>query len=183
MGFFLKFNAILIEHVSHLSSNPVTLKSINISFLWSLPTYWNSNSQLHLKSLLGLYSSGNKFVIFCFAQLLLQILDNYQNQGQFWNLLVLTISKHPLHVQFNQVLAEIFEVKDKRYHSFIFLKFSLIQRKVTDIGIFWSYNCSVHCWRSRMFYQLLFTKNVQISVVFLSVKFKVMKKIKLYLVS
>ena len=30
-----------------------------------------------------LYSSGNKFVIFCFALLLPQILDNYQNQGQF----------------------------------------------------------------------------------------------------
>ena len=33
--------------------------------------------------------------------------------GHLWNLLVLTFSKHPLHVQFDQVLAEIFEVKDK----------------------------------------------------------------------
>ena len=55
-----------------------------------------------------LYSNGNKFVIFCFALLIPQILDNFQKQGQFWNLLVLTISKHPLHVQFDQVLAEIF---------------------------------------------------------------------------
>ena len=147
MGFFLKFNAILIEHVSHLSSNPVTLKSINISFLWSLPTYWNSNSQSHLKSLLGLYSSGNKFVILCFAQLLLQILDNYQNQGQFWNLLVLTISKHPLHVQFNQVLSEIFWVKDAWYHSFIFLLFELLDMKITEIWTICSKNCSVHIAR------------------------------------
>ena len=58
------------------------------------------------------YSSSHKSSIFCFAQLLLQILANYQNQGQIWNLLVLTFSKHPLHVQFDQVLAEIFEVKD-----------------------------------------------------------------------
>ena len=64
-----------------------------------------------------IYSSGNKFVIFCFAQLLPQILDNFQKQGQLWNLLVLTISIHPLHVQFDQVLAEIFEVKDKWSHS------------------------------------------------------------------
>ena len=59
-----------------------------------------------------LCSSSHKSSIFCFAQFLLQILDNYQNQGQIWNLLVLTFSKHPLHVQFDQVLAEIFEVKD-----------------------------------------------------------------------
>ena len=72
-----------------------------------------------------IYSGGNKFVIFCFALLLLQILDNFQNQGQFWNLLVLTISKHPLHVQFDQVLAEIFDVKDTWYHSIIFMTLNL----------------------------------------------------------
>ena len=58
------------------------------------------------------YSCDPKFVVFCFALLLPQILVNYQNQGQIWNLQVLTFSKHPLHVQFDQVLAEIFEVKD-----------------------------------------------------------------------
>ena len=58
------------------------------------------------------YSRDHKFVVFCFALLLPQILDKFQNQCQFWNLLVLTISKHPLHVQFDQVLAEIMEVKD-----------------------------------------------------------------------
>ena len=36
-----------------------------------------------------------------------KFLVNVQNQGQIWNLLVLTISKHPLHVHFDQVLAEI----------------------------------------------------------------------------
>ena len=33
----------------------------------------------------------------------------------------LTFSKHPLHVQFDQVLAEIFEDKDTRHHFFYFL--------------------------------------------------------------
>ena len=86
--------------------------------------------------IIELYSSGNKFVIFCFALLLLQILDNYQNQGQFWNLLVLTISKHPLHVQFDQVLAEIFEVKDTWYHSVIVMLIDLTERKTIEIWRF-----------------------------------------------
>ena len=43
----------------------------------------------------------------------------------YWNLLVLTISKHPLRVQFDQVLAEIFDVRDTRYHSFIFMRIDL----------------------------------------------------------
>ena len=59
-----------------------------------------------------IYSRDHKFVVFCSALLLPQILDYFQNQGQFWNLLVLTISKHPLLVQFDKVLAEIFEVKE-----------------------------------------------------------------------
>ena len=58
------------------------------------------------------YSCDPKFVVFCFALLLPQILDDFQNQGQFRNLLVLTISKHPLCVHFEQVFAEIFGVKD-----------------------------------------------------------------------
>ena len=40
--------------------------------------------------------------VFCFAQLLLQILFNYQNQGQFENLLVLRIPKLTLEVNFDQ---------------------------------------------------------------------------------
>ena len=58
------------------------------------------------------YSSGRKSWIFCFAQLLLQILVNYQNHGQFWNLLVLRIPKLSLKVKFDKNLAEIFKVKD-----------------------------------------------------------------------
>ena len=54
-----------------------------------------------------IYSSRYKYVIVCFALLLPQILDNYQNWDQFWTLLVQTISKHPLHVQFDQVSVEI----------------------------------------------------------------------------
>ena len=83
-----------------------------------------------------IYSGGNKFVIFCFALLLLQILDNYQNQGHIWNLLVLTISKHPLHVKFDQVFAEIFEVKDEWSHSLIFMIISLTERNTIVIWIF-----------------------------------------------
>ena len=59
-----------------------------------------------------LHSSSHKSSIFCFAQLLLQILVNYQNQGQFWNLLVLRIPKLSLKVKFDKDLAEIIKVKD-----------------------------------------------------------------------
>ena len=59
------------------------------------------------------YSTCQKSPIFCFAQLLLQILVNYQNQGQFWNLLVLSFPKLSLKVKFDQDLAEIIKVKDK----------------------------------------------------------------------
>ena len=82
----------------------------------------------------SLYSSSHKSSIFCFAQLLLQILDNYQNQ--IWNLLVLTFSKHPLHVQFGQVLAEIFEFKDTWLESFISMIIDLTERKTIQIWIF-----------------------------------------------
>ena len=87
-------------------------------------TNWNGNSDLiySIFSWYTLYGRGEKSVVFCFALLLPQILDDFQNQGQFQNLLVLTVSKHPLHVQFDQVLAEIFEVIDTRYHSFIFMQ-------------------------------------------------------------
>ena len=66
-----------------------------------------SCSQQHL-----LYSRAHKLVIFCFAQLHLQILVVYQNQGQFWNLLVLRIPKLSLKVKFDKDLAEIIKVKD-----------------------------------------------------------------------
>ena len=69
-----------------------------------------------------IYSTGTKSLIFCFALSLPQIFVNFQNQGQIWNLLVLTFSKHSLNVQFDQVLADIFEVKDTWYHSFIVIE-------------------------------------------------------------
>ena len=84
----------------------------------------------------GLYSSSHKSSIFCFAQLLLQILVIYQNQGQFWNLQVLTFSNHPLQVQFDQALAEIFEVKDTWCHSFIFMIIDFTERKTIEIWRF-----------------------------------------------
>ena len=73
------------------------------------------SDQCNASQVLGkkeMYSRDHKFVVFCFVLLLQQILDKFQNQCQFWKLLVLTISKHPLYVQFDQVLAEILEVKD-----------------------------------------------------------------------
>ena len=91
-----------------------------------------------------IYSTGTKSLIFCFALSLPQIFVNFQNQGQIWNLLVLTFSKHPLHVQFDQVLAEIFEVKDTWCHSFIFMVIDLLEMKITLIWAICSKNCSVH---------------------------------------
>ena len=51
--------------------------------------------------------------VFCFAQLLLQILFNYQNQGHFENLLVLRIPKLTLENNFDQNLPELSKVEDK----------------------------------------------------------------------
>ena len=44
---------------------------------------------------LPFYSTGRKSSIFCFALLLPQIVFNFQNQGQIWNLLVLTFQNTP----------------------------------------------------------------------------------------
>ena len=61
-----------------------------------------------------MYSISHNSLIFCFAQLLLQIFINYQNQGQFWNLHILRIPKLSLKVKFDQDLAEKIEVQDNR---------------------------------------------------------------------
>ena len=44
-----------------------------------------------------------------------QILVKLLAQGQFWNLLILRIPKHPLHAQFDEVFAETltYTVKDQ----------------------------------------------------------------------
>ena len=84
----------------------------------------------------SIYSTGRKSWIFCFALLLPQILVNFRNQGQIWNLLVLTYSKHPLHVQFDHILAEIFEFKDTWLESFISMIIDLTERKTIQIWIF-----------------------------------------------
>ena len=102
--------------------------------IWTL-LFKNSNNIWSSKSE-RIYSRDHKFVVFCFALLLPQILDYFQNQGQFWNLLVLTISKHPLLVQFDQVLAEIFEVKDTWYHFLILMTMDLTERKIIEIWTF-----------------------------------------------
>ena len=57
--------------------------------------YYISNSQWNNKTITKVLFTGDN-IIFCFALLLPQMLDNFLNQDQFWNLLVLTISKHPL---------------------------------------------------------------------------------------
>ena len=43
---------------------------------------------------------------------LLQIFMKMQIQGQFWNLHILRILKHPQNVEIDQVLPKIFKVKD-----------------------------------------------------------------------
>ena len=92
-----------------------------------------------------IYSSSHKSLIFCFAQLLLQILVNFQNQvgdennrilNNFPQKLVCSTSKVPI------LTRIIFRNTIKR---------------------------------SMMFNQLLLTQNFQISIVFLSVKSIIMK--------
>ena len=81
--------------------------------LYVLKSHLNSLFIIHKTFIFySVYSGGKKYVVFCFALLLPQILVNFQNQGQIWKLQVMTFSKHPLHVQFDKVLAEIFKVKD-----------------------------------------------------------------------
>ena len=43
---------------------------------------------------------------------------------------------YPLHVQFDQVFPEIFEVKDTWFHSFIFILIDLTERKTIEIWTF-----------------------------------------------
>ena len=107
-----------------------------------------------------LYSSSHMSSIFCFAQLLLQILVNYQKQGQIWNLLVLTFSKHPLHVQFDQVLAEIFEVKDKWLESFISMVIDLTERKIIEIWIF----CAKSNWLNILDLFMVFLRIILVDI-------------------
>ena len=107
-----------------------------------------------------IYSTCQKSPIFCFAQLLLQILVNYQNQGQIWNLLVLTFSKHPLHVQFDQVLAEIFEVKDKWLESFISMIIDLTERKIIEIWIF----CAKSNWLNILDLFMVFLRIILVDI-------------------
>ena len=57
------------------------------------------------------HSRSHKEMDTFFSCLLPQILV-FVTQGQFWYLLVLRIPKHSLHAQFDEVLAEIFEVID-----------------------------------------------------------------------
>ena len=57
------------------------------------------------------------FVTAVFALFLCEILIKFETQWQFWNLLVMRIPKHPQHAQFDEVLAEIFQVKDNLYFS------------------------------------------------------------------
>ena len=59
-----------------------------------------------------IYSRSHKEMDTLFPSLLNQILVKFVTKGQFWNLLVLRIPKHPLPAQFDEVLAKLFEVKD-----------------------------------------------------------------------
>ena len=63
-------------------------------------------------------------------------LGQFSKSGTDLKSAVPTFSKHPLHVQFDYILAEIFEVKDKWYHSFIFMIIDLIEKKTIEISRF-----------------------------------------------
>ena len=132
--------SIITKDAGHVFLPASVEDHILLSFVRSEPTL--GNKKFSLMKIFNIYSCDCKFVIFCFALLLPKI--KFQKQYQFWNLLVLTISKHPPHVQFDQVLAEIMEVKDTWYHSFIFMSFDLLEMKITEIWTICSKNCSVH---------------------------------------
>ena len=133
-----------------------------------------------------IYSHDHKFVVFCFALLLPQILDKFQNQ-KFWNLLVLTISNFktsptcPIWSSFGWGIGgstqmipyfyfhEIGFVGDEinRNLNNLFQRFFCLPSKVPISTRIILRNTSK---MSGMFYQLLSTQNVQISIIFLSVK-------------
>ena len=73
-------------------------------------TSWNHATSLYYSDTSTVHRL--YFATAVFALFLCQILMKFETQWQFWNLLVLRIPKHPLHAQFDEVLAEIFEVKD-----------------------------------------------------------------------
>ena len=56
----------------------------------------------------------------CFGLFLPLVLVKFENQGQFWNLNVLRIPKHPLIVEFDEELAEILRVFHNPYFSSYF---------------------------------------------------------------
>ena len=62
---------------------------------------WAGNCDKHLIMLI--YSGGKKYVVFCFPQLLPQILVEFQNQGQIWNLMVLMFSKQISQLKLGQI--------------------------------------------------------------------------------
>ena len=57
-----------------------------------------------------------KSIQLVFCQYLLKIFTKFQKEGQFWNLLILRISKLTLIFNFGQVEAEIFKLLDTRGH-------------------------------------------------------------------
>ena len=109
----------------------------------------------------------HKVCIFCFALLIPQILVNFQNQGLIWNLLVQTFSKDPLHVQFDQVLAEIFEVKEDENNINLNNLCQQLFCSPSKLPISLSTRIILRntMKRPRMFNQLLSIQNVQISIV------------------
>ena len=60
------------------------------------------------------------FVAKRFGLLLQQILVNFKNQWQFWNLHILRIPKPPLKVEFDEELAELLKVEHKSFLNKIF---------------------------------------------------------------
>ena len=72
-----------------------------------------------------------KFLIFSFLAITTSNLHQIQKKGQFWNLLILRISKLTLLLIFDQVKAEKIEVKDTKGH-FQFSHFQVISSNFSE---------------------------------------------------
>ena len=92
----------------------------------------------------------------CYRSKISGCLRSIKNQGQIWNV----FSKHPLHVQYDQVLAEIFEVKDKWLESFISMIIDLTERKIIEIWIF----CAKSNWLNILDLFMVFLRIILVDI-------------------
>ena len=112
MSYHLKIHMCLLKDIEFHSNHGHKL--INSQYFeWEQRKYCNfQNNFLHSNTVLT-----ERVAYF----ILLYYSHKFSKPGIYLNLLGLMFSEHPLNVKFDQVLAEIFEVKDTWYHSFIFM--------------------------------------------------------------